>query len=249
MEYATDRLLEISLAKFDRSKTQRKQSSTSSKLHRNLLVSSVLRAIKIDSNSQENCLMDYRESKLIDMELDDVNLEISRQEIWKQKNKNRTYSEYKVQDAHEWKPRVCDGPCREPTIDCETSKISGTEHIHQQSKKTKLLENYDAGMGKKIASNDEQRGNLQTVFSKQEIRNKRPRDSNSDMNHVPKPNKIFKGSDSCDQVASSDTQAVSSLENLFRDSFNELVDRENLDRRDTAIHSLFSLPLVTVMAC
>eukprot|EP00794_Sanderia_malayensis_P015781 gene15781-17374_t len=257
MEYGTDKILEISLAKFDQSKITRKQSSTSSKLHRNLLVSSVLRAIKIDSDlTSEDCLMDYRESKLIDIDLDESTKEIPRREMYLQKNKTMLGPEYKVHECPEWKPRACDGGCRESTDDhkllSSNSKINKTE-----CSTIKDLHCFASEIGshnlKPVADVEEKKYlKVETALKEQEIRKlsaKRPRDQNSDMNRVPKPNKISKVYDACDRTMNSPTQEVSSLESLFRDSFTDLMDTTENDSERSSLHLHFALPLVTIMAC
>jgi len=249
MEYEADRIFEISLAKFDRSKTSRKQSSTSSKLHRNLLVTSVLKAITTDSSSGSGSLMEYRESKIIDMDLDEANYDMVNQERCLPIKANRTCTGSKVQNGYEWRPRVC-GECN-CDIDCEHSSAA---KVCQLSGISRELSTVEVMLDSARPDSDKETcENIQTVLPEQEIRKnlttKRPRDSSSDMSHMPRPNKIFKAYDSCNHIKSNDAHTMSALENLFRDGFNELVEQNNMDRPGASIHSFMTFPLVTVMAC
>ncbi len=255
MEYGADRILEISLSKFDRCKSSRKQSSTSSKLHRNLLVTSVLKAIQVDSTIQGENLMEYRETKLIDMDLDEANMEICRKDTSLLKDKPKSCFECKVQN-HEWKPRAShetedpvENNCCHLSNNCLGNSPSNENELTFCKETCTESKNQEVSVEipEKIEAN-------RAVITKQEMRKlsyKRPRDSNLDMNHIPRPNKIFKGygNDSSAQIINNnDTQAVSSLENLFRDSFNDLMDSGNLDR-DSSMYTCLALPLISVMAC
>lgn len=250
MEYEADRIFEISLAKFDRSKTSRKQSSTSSKLHRNLLVTSVLKAITTDSSSGNESLMDYRESKIIDMDLDEANYDMVNQERCQPIKANRTCTGSKAQNGYEWRPRVCGGECS-----CDIgSEHSSAAKACQLSGIHKELSTVDVMLDCSSPDSDKETcENIQSVLPEQEIRKnlttKRPRDSSSDMNPMPRPNKIFKAYDSCNHIKTNDAHNMSTLENLFRDGFNELVEQNNMDRPNSSIHSFMTFPLVTVMAC
>ena len=239
MEYETNKILEISLAKIDRKNASRKQSTASSTLHRNLLVSSVLKAIKPDGIPGKDILMDYRETKVIDLDIDEANFE--KETCFVRSNFSRkTISVESV--GVEWKPRGCSEPCDLKVInnsDCE---------MHEISKKSEESCTDVNSNWQKMPGQENSMLLLETLNnSSSDLRNslsfKRPRDSDFDMSHMPRPNKICRivNNESCDE----DTQAVTFLETLFRDSFNEFRDQASYDRP----LNFATFPLVSVMAC
>lgn len=238
MEYETNRILEISLAKIDRNKASRKQATANSTLRRNLLVSSVLKAIKPDALPGNDILMDYRETKIIDLDIDEANFE---KEVSSIKNHlNRKSHSIDNVDV-EWKPHGNNESSEfdiMENVDCQMKAINtkSTESCSDVNRNCQNCLEKDAAMF------------LETMNkSETDLRNslsfKRPRDSDFDINHMPRPHKICRvvNNDSCDV----DTQAVSCLETLFRDSFNEFRDQAPYERP----LNFAPFPLVSVMAC
>jgi len=73
MAVEMNKIIEISLAKIENSKT-RKVTGRSSLLHRSLLVNSLLNRVRSNDKDNPEPLMNYREPKSIDMELDEQDL-------------------------------------------------------------------------------------------------------------------------------------------------------------------------------
>lgn len=237
MEYETSRILEISLAKIDRRNASRKQATVNSTLHRNLLVSSVLKAIKPDVLPGKDILMDYRETKIIDLDIDEANFE-------KEASFVKTVSNRKthlVGTIHsEWKPRGNSESLdleMKDNLDCETKENSERTDDCRQDINQNQQNYYDMDFPVYETYN------TTSSFLRNSLSFKRPRDSDFDMSHMPRPHKICRvvNNDSGD----ADTQAVSCLESLFRDSFNDFQDQTSYDRQ----LNFASFPLVSVMAC
>ena len=238
MEYEASRILEISLSKIDRENTSRKQTTASSTLRRNLLVSSVLKAIKPDAVPAKNILMDYRETKIIDLDIDEANFE--RETGFLKSYCTKTFGSGESVDV-EWKPRGCSDDSdleMKENSDCVMKSFS--KYKEQNLDDSKVVEQDVC-----IKQNSlflETCNNTSSVL-RNSLSLKRPRDSDFDMSHMPRPHKICRviNNESCE----GDTQAVSCLETLFRDSFNEFRDEASFDRP----FSFTVFPLVSVMAC
>ena len=245
MDYEMDKILEISLAKIDRNKTSRKQTATSNTLRRNLLVSSVLKAIKTDTIPSNEILMDYRETKLIDMDLEEAEFEITRRESLHSKSYSKMNCP--ANKVHEWKPRASD-ECSDFEIrdNFDTEMVENNES--DCSTKTFDIENHVENI-RPCVDDVEHDDRSQTINNKPDLRKslsfKRPRDSDFDMSHMPRPNKICRAFTKDDSSCEFDTQAITCLETMFKDSFTDLVDQSNYDRP----MNMLSFPLVSVMAC
>lgn len=238
MEYEASRILEISLAKIDRRNTSRKQVTATSTLRRNLLVSSVLKAIKPDALPGKDILMDYRETKIIDLDIDEANFE-------RESGLVKSYCSGNVGSGEsvdvEWKPRGCSDYCdleSKETSDCLT--VKKTSRNHEENSDDMIMSGRDTCEKENLMA-------IETFNNTSVLRNsttlKRPRDSDFDMSHMPRPHKICRvvNNESCE----GDTQGISCLETLFRDSFNEFRDQASYDRP----FSFALFPLVSVMAC
>ena len=239
MEYEASRILEISLAKIDRRNTSRKQVTATSTLRRNLLVSSVLKAIKPDAVPGKDMLMDYRETKIIDLDIDEANFE--RESGFVKSFCSRNVGACESVDV-EWKPRGCSDYCDlelKESLDCLT--VKKTSRNYEEDSDDMTISGRDT-LEKENLMAIETFNNTSSVL-RNSLTLKRPRDSDFDMSHMPRPHKICRvvNNESCE----GDTQAVSCLETLFRDSFNEFRDQASYDRP----FSFALFPLVSVMAC
>ena len=246
MDYEANRILEISLAKIDRAKTSRKQLNATNTLRRNLLVSSVLKAIKTDSLPGQDVLMDYRESKIIDLDFDEANFEVKGKEtdfVRSHSTVQRLSPSQSIE--HEWKPRASSECCDWDMKENFDSGLAGTKEKYADELCTDCLKDRDSSpkcLGQDCGRSLEALNN--TPDLRKSLAFKRPRDSDFDMSHMPRPNKICKvirTDESCDF----DTQAVSCLETMFRDGFNELVEANSYELPI----NFATFSLVSVMAC
>ena len=235
MEYEASKILEISLAKIDRKNTSRKQATGNSTLRRNLLVSSVLKAIKPDAVPGKEILMDYRETKIIDLDIDEANFERDTGCVKSHMSKN--FCSDDSVDV-EWKPRGCS--------DFElkghsNGALNSTHERIEENSEDVIMSGHDSLC--KDNSVLLERFNNTSLVLRNSMTLKRPRDSDFGMSHMPKPNKICRvvNNESCEV----DTQSVSCLETLFRDSFNEFREQASYDRP----FNFAMFPLVSVMAC
>jgi len=235
MEYEASKILEISLAKIDRKNTSRKQTTGNSTLRRNLLVSSVLKAIKPDAVPGKDILMDYRETKIIDLDVDEANFERDTGCVKSYMSKN--FCSDDSVDV-EWKPRGCsDLELKGHSNGALNSTCEGIEGNSEDI----IMSGHDSPY--KENSVFSERFNNTSLVLRNSITLKRPRDSDFGMSHMPRPHKICRvvNNESCEV----DTQSVSCLETLFRDSFNEFREQASYDRP----FNIAMFPLVSVMAC
>ena len=276
MEHELDRIVEISVAKMDSSRT-RKQSSlykTSSKLHRDLMVSSVLKALKTDK--YEDSLMAYREPKIIDFDMEDsVSFQKSRSVKTNSRSPHSLSSKQKDLGPHITKPRDSSLVSSMPNL------VTGGKPVSNHCNKDVKMENsctIDLTRPLKRSRTGEEPSKFYTVENKVQIPQitadergihnrgklsscvKRPNDS-SVGDHC-KPQKRSRrhcitsitstGRDSNSDVSEMKWEpSISALACLFQDSFNDLIpeDEGNCPSSSFRFQPTPSLPCVEVMAC